>query len=922
MILIVSMMIIMIKNSKKNNECIDNVVFFDNEQKIKRKISLFSIGIMLFFFIGQIFALAAPISHPSLLFNDIMQTPGYQHRSENPWNSWEKAIVASADSSLSRNFYNSNWSTYDRISYRASFAETLALAFQITKKTAYAEKAKEALLNLEVGTSIYNQDKALALSDYSLAYDWVQIYLDPANETIIRDKLASLANTVYKNLNADGTNLNYIAFADDHGQAYPVMGIAGIALQDYTNPNKIPLTSTPSDWLKVGTEYLFVNDKLHNYNRSLFSFGFDDSGKHLSGAYKAYIIDDYVRWFQVYSNFYGKNIFDEYPVAKLAFTSEIWESMPNYYNNNYVTSGNTKQYYFKVLLNLLDNENKSYALKHIDSIEKNNLLLYSSGTDYMTNDMLYLLYNNYSLFPRKDPIKTSYLSYNSIYQVFRGSWATDSEWLSLITWNVISTSNRDMAHHDQMSFEYYGKGDLLLADAGEHKHVLDQVDYSETEVYHNTVAFEDPRVPFPLSSWANSSARGFFKGDSSNLITPVNIQNLIQVPWMQLINTNAKINYVIGTSWSVKKSLSSPIQYRRDILFPNEEYFIITDRFEGKEPWIYRNVFRPTSLNITPSLGINENDVGHVNEELYIGNTQYDWLSLPYKTEISTGINTNSIKWKTVNPYGNNVEMHLFSVPSSEIKITKNIGRIAGYDTKSEVYNPIIYFRNEPMKELNRITILLSRYSNETEKTPQEISVNGSGNAVKIKSSAYEDYIYSGIGKSSFDKFSTDAELLYVRKTTKPSEYTMINGTYLNYSGQPIMSLSKKIDYFTLREEKNKIFFKLKGSGKVNITLYNITSDFKEINKDGTKYTSWVMNNNNLELTTDLTEHDFELISTSNISGSKLDMNLDGKIDILDLIFSSQFFGLNSKYPYPVYDVNNDGQVNVLDLALIGKDIT
>ena len=70
---------------------------------------------------------------------------------------------------------------------------------------------------------------------------FIQPTLDPATDTIIRDKLATLADSVYKDLNDNGTNKNYITFADYHGQAYPNMGIAGAALADYTNPNNLPL---------------------------------------------------------------------------------------------------------------------------------------------------------------------------------------------------------------------------------------------------------------------------------------------------------------------------------------------------------------------------------------------------------------------------------------------------------------------------------------------------------------------------------------------------------------------------------------------------------------------------------------------------------------------------------------------------------
>ncbi len=85
-----------------------------------------------------------------------------------------------------------------------------------------------------------------------------------------------------------------------------------------------PLSSTPVDWHKVGTEYLFVNDKLHSYGRSMFSFGFDEaSGKHINGAYKNYVIEKFALWFQVYDHTYGENLLEKYPAAKKALMSEI-----------------------------------------------------------------------------------------------------------------------------------------------------------------------------------------------------------------------------------------------------------------------------------------------------------------------------------------------------------------------------------------------------------------------------------------------------------------------------------------------------------------------------------------------------------------------------------------------------------------------
>ncbi|WP_165077883.1 hypothetical protein, partial [Methanogenium sp. MK-MG] len=81
--------------------------------------------------------MASAASHPNLLFSDITGVPGYQYSSSSPWNSWEAVIINSADASLSRDFSNPDWSSYNRISYRSGFASDLGLAYQITKEQKY-----------------------------------------------------------------------------------------------------------------------------------------------------------------------------------------------------------------------------------------------------------------------------------------------------------------------------------------------------------------------------------------------------------------------------------------------------------------------------------------------------------------------------------------------------------------------------------------------------------------------------------------------------------------------------------------------------------------------------------------------------------------------------------------------------------------
>ena len=815
-------------------------------------------------------AIPPQTGHPYMLFHEISDVPGYQYRTMDPWKGWESSIISGADASLKKDF-SGDLGTSNRIIYRASSARNLGLAYQITKKPAYAEKAKEAILNMYAGGNTTKTDRAGALAGFSYAYDWIQPTLDPKNDSVIRDKLAGLADSVYKDLNDGGKNTGYISFVDYHGQAYPNMGVVSAALADYKNPNNLPLKSTPADWHKVGTEYLFENDLLHKYGRSMFSYGFDEaSGKNLLGAYKSYVMDDMVNWFQVYSITYNENIFEKYPAAKRAFTSEIWESLPNQLSNNYVTNGNTGWAYHKGIVSLLPDSEKPEVLNHLNRVSLPRILPQTSvwggtSTGGIATSLLYCVYGNYNSLPRTFPTVASHLDENSIYQVVRGGWADDSDWLSLITFNTQTNSNRDMAHQDQMSIEYYSRGDLLLADGGEPKHVIGGT-YGTTEISHNSIAIEDPRSPFPISSWSGSSSQGIFKGNAQSIKTPVTVDTIIQTPWIQLIQTQASVTKVLnGVSSSAYISLTSPVSYERSVLYPDNDYFIIIDRMEGTQPWTFRNIFRPSSLMVTPTVDTNKDgiyqrtEVGSVNGDLVIGGTSYDWKALDYKIETPTGITTSSLVWKTTNPYGNGVTLNLVSSPSSEILVEKNAGRIGGYEAKSEVGTPVVYFKPAVAESVYRVTALLSSYASEEAKTASEIDVTGTGHALKIQTSNYDDYIYTGKGISSFGPYTTDANTVYIRKSGSDNEFTLMDGSYLKKDNTTVVSISTKVDYFTLKQDGNVTKFSINGESSADITLPDTMAT--RVLRDGTAYPNWVMDVNTLKISTTLSEHDFEVSS-------------------------------------------------------------
>ena len=295
------------------------------------------------------------------------------------------------------------------------------------------------------------------------------------------------------------------------------------------------------------------------------------------------------------------------------------------------------------------------------------------------------------------------------------------------------------------------------------------------------------------------------------------MQSILQKPWIEFIDVDAKINQVIGKGFGSSQPLSSPINYNRVVLFPDSDYFIVIDRVEGTESWIYSTIFRPTSLRITPTVDKNKDgkysasEVGRVNGSLIIDSTPFDWQVLPFKTETVTGITTDTMKWTTVNPYGKPVELNFVSEPASDIKVTKLVGRIAGYDAESEVFSPVVRLTSPASQTMYRITALLSRYADEEAKTSEKVIVQGSGNALKIHASGFEDFVYTGSGNSTFDQFSTDAMLSSFARTEELLT-TLLDGSYLKYQDTPWIDVSKKADFITVKKEGTVMDYRIQAN--------------------------------------------------------------------------------------------------------------
>jgi hypothetical protein len=172
--------------------------------------------------------------------------------------------------------------------------------------------------------------------------------------------------------------------------------------------------------------------------------------------------------------------------------------------------------------------------------------------------------------------------------------------------------------------------------------------------------------------------------------------------------------------------------------------------------------------------------------------------------------------------------MNLVSAPSSEILLEKNVGRIGGYDYRSEVYNPVVYFRTPETTSEYRVTALLSRYATEQAKTAAEIPVTGTGHALQVHSSTYDDYIYTGKGTSTFAGFTTDADTVFIRTRGNTEEITLIGGSYLGYQNDRLISLSEKTEILTARKDGSSIEYRISNKEEVPGSFFGNGTFIKE----------------------------------------------------------------------------------------------
>ncbi|RLI91600.1 MAG: hypothetical protein DRO95_03990, partial [Candidatus Altiarchaeales archaeon] len=606
------------------------------------------------------------------------------------------------------------------------------------------------------------------LTNLCIIYDLIRETLNDTEDIEARNEIACLADKVYHNLNNGDPENDDVQYVDYDFKAYPSVAIAGILLSDYVD-NSLTYGSTPEDWLKAGTDYLFINDTLHSkapyYDRSLISLGWDNAGKDFLHYYQNYYVGRFMTYFHIYTRHFG-NITSTYPITKEWILTNMWSALPNGYETNLVTGSNCRRYDPRYFLRFLDSENWSYVAYHLDKIVGDTTLPNSRNWDAAGSGsyacIAYTLYENESKYGKAPPTWTTHLDRDSFYQIFRSDWSKKANWLSVVTYNFTMNEARSYQHGDQMAFEYYSKGDYVLPDAGETIY-RDDAGYGPIDSKgHNTIQISDN----------DGEMHSIWKSSPTVCHNPAKIESYLTNNLFDFIEVGIKdIEKVESTDTGGNRDsndyevLTHKINWTRSILFPNKEYFIVLDKVDNNHQRLIYNLFHLGSFrhNLT-----NDTYNATIEGDLEIEGNVVDWESQSFGEEVNIA-NGSELKWNTTNYYDEELQTHLYSIPGSEISIEKHWIRIGGYELKNEVDHPLVRFKLNSSEPLYRITAFYTRYTTDPEWSFEELGITdgaGDGSALRIGGLDFEDIamMYSGESVATVgDVMSSDGEYTFVR---------------------------------------------------------------------------------------------------------------------------------------------------------------
>ena len=838
-----------------------------SEKSIKRRqvhLKPHTTGIFLLFLIlllGVGASTAQALTHPCLFFNNFTETPGWKYKDEEPYASWNSYIPwYMANYKMDYNFSDPSNPERDK----AEQAYHFALAYHISGNSSFAEKAVEGLINLGNSTvdglgtkSCVNDYAASAAGLYAITYDMMYNYIQANHSDVdaqIRDRLGLWAHYLYT---------NYSSTSGDVGTRFiraTSMGLIATAMPNYTSPYE----SNRSDWLTAATTWLFEQDFTGEMAlRKYYNYGGLCRGIE---SYSGRWLDDLAWWLHAYKKNHNQTL---WKISRDVYNALLYTSLPDGRRPNHGAQGNIfdEAAFSYYISDILPSNEGAWHKWYIDTYV---------GDSYVDKWLGYILYDKHAVNGSK-PNFTTVISNDLESAVFRSGWNLTADYLWLRFFRLSTTVNRDMMHNDNLAFEYYSKGDLLLTDSGEIKHYIKDPNrlgaggYGATDSKgHNTIMINDG------SGAVGGATKGFAGTPVEN---PAYLQDYLVSDYFEFAEANMTITKIENRSsepspsngwyWGFdthdKITLTNPVTWKRTILYP-KDYFIVLDTISGNVKRDIHNLFHLGSMNITKTTYDGDNATpGYVHGELWIDGIYVDWLNQSFGQEVEYG-QANLVKWRTTSKYTNKpIELYLFTAPKSNVSVEKFWTRIDGYGSKNEVDHPIVRFKLND-SEMHRITVIYTINSGEEQPPTFEETTTEDFTSLHITTQGYDDYIASG-NNINLPNYSTDSTYSFLRtQSGNLQSFFIRNSTYLEYNSAKQIETSKKVEHLALKYEGENRTFTVKGEGTdVNITLYQMNPSVSyQVKRDGEIYSNWVLTDDGrMIITTDLSEHTFEIEQTT-----------------------------------------------------------
>jgi len=745
--------------------------------------------------------------HPYLLGSP-KEAVGWMRRGERPWSDFWTSVERAARENKAVVFLVRGPITGAMVHAggRAHEGEVMpdpslfGLLWWATGKKEWLERAKRELEKIapKFGRdSRTGETEVLArfLIRYSMLFDWIAEALNDGERRRAARRLADYARLAQK---------EYMRSRNSHRRVMlgSALGIASLALANENVPE-----DDLKSWLKLATIGLFKDDP-HGWPEGLKPFvprgalgGVVNFGGYCRiGGYRSYWTGLLAKWLLVYFLATGRNPFDDYPASR-TMLEPLWLSMPT----RHFPQGNTRlggfEHDFLVLWPLMSEGERAalrWYLQSDPSVPDRPKFTYGD----VWNDSWWALFYPPSMPERPVPWRSFYDPKGEVC-VFRQDWSREALWLAFYAFSYPIPSHREMCHNDNMSFEMFALGDYLICDPGEVKGRMRG--YGPVMGHGHNVLLIDGVGP----------AKEDITEQYYRFASPARFVATLLCDWFEVAMAEMTVNAVEADPMKVvvvkdgkemtARRLKEPVIWRRAVLFPEREYFVVVDNVRCDEEHDYSFLIHLCSLNFKPTV---KEKPGYVLGELRIGEKAMDWTRGETLTGKKQWVWLEEMEgavldatWATESIYGKRVWLKVLSVPKGKVSLGRMWGHVPQCrfvrGESPEVDHPLLAVANRAKGSLWRITLLYPMAKRPAVRYSFKGN-DGKGLALLVEHDGVRDLFLAGEGEFYGARFDGFCGFLRLRGSALVSAGGVRCRT-LEYRGKTVFQAPKGVKAFALR---------------------------------------------------------------------------------------------------------------------------